>query len=58
MGTILGPIAGAVIMVFVPEALRFVGLPSFYAAHLRQLMFSVLIIVMLLKRTQGLFGKE
>jgi len=58
MGTILGPIAGALIMVFIPEALRFVGLSSFYAAHLRQLLFSALIILILLKRTQGLLGKE
>lgn len=58
IGTIIGPIAGAVIMVFIPEALRFVGLPSFYAAHLRQLIFSLLIIVVLLRRKQGLFGKK
>ncbi len=57
IGTIVGPIAGAVIMIFIPEALRFIGLPSFYAAHLRQLMFSMLLIVVLLKRKQGLFGK-
>ena len=58
MGTIVGPIAGAITMVLIPEGLRFVGLPSFYAAHLRQVLFSVLIILILLKRPQGLCGKE
>jgi len=58
IGTITGPIAGAAILVFIPEALRFVGLPSFYAAHLRQIIFSLLIIVVLLKRKQGLLGKR
>jgi len=58
MGTIAGPVAGAITMVFIPEALRFIGLPSFYAAHLRQVMFSLLIIMILLKRPQGLLGKK
>lgn len=58
LGTTIGPIAGAVIMVLIPEALRFVGLPSSLAAHLRQIMFSVLLIVVLLKRKEGLFGKK
>ena len=58
IGTIAGPVAGAAIMIFIPEALRFVGLPSLYAAHLRQIIFSVLIIAVLLKRRQGLLGKK
>ena len=57
MGTIVGPVAGAITMVFIPEGLRFVGLPSSYAAHLRQVMFCLLIILILVKRPQGLFGK-
>jgi branched-chain amino acid transport system permease protein len=58
MGTIVGPIAGAVIMVLIPEVLRLIGLPSFYAAHLRQLIFCILIILIMLKRTEGLLGKS
>ncbi len=58
MGTIAGPVAGAITMVLIPEALRFVGLPSSYAAHVRQVMFCLLIILILLKRPQGLFGRQ
>ncbi len=58
MGTVVGPVAGAITMVIIPEALRFVGLPSSYAAHVRQVMFCLLIILILLKRPQGLFGRQ
>ena len=35
-GSIWGPVVGAVGMVVLPEALRFVGLPSAVAANVRQ----------------------
>jgi len=56
MGTIRGSVAGATILVILPEALRFLGIPSFYAAHIRQMIFGALIVFVIVRRPQGLWG--
>jgi len=40
-----------------PESLRFIGLPSAIAANVRQIMYGVLLVVMMLFRPQGLAGQ-
>lgn len=57
MASVRGSIAGAVILVVIPEMLRFVGMPSSVAAPLRQMIYGLLLVILMMKRPQGLFGK-
>lgn len=56
-GTIKGPLVGAVVLVAVPEALRFLGLPSNVAANVRQIVYGSLLVVMMLWRPAGIAGQ-
>lgn len=56
-GSLRGPAIGAVVLVILPEALRFVGLPSSVAANLRQIFYGSLLVLMMLYRPQGLIGE-
>jgi branched-chain amino acid transport system permease protein len=56
-GSLWGPLVGAVVLVTLPEALRFVGLPSAVAANLRQIIYGALLVVMMMFRPRGLVGK-
>lgn len=56
-GSLRGPAIGAVVLVVLPEALRFVGLPSSVAANLRQIFYGSLLVLMMLYRPQGLIGE-
>lgn len=56
MASISGSVVGAVILVVFPELLRFLGLPSSIAAPMRQMIYGLLLIVLMLKRPQGLMG--
>jgi len=55
-GSRWGPVIGAVVLVTLPEALRFVGLPSPIAANVRQIIYGALLAVMMMVRPQGLVG--
>lgn len=57
MASIKGSLAGAVVLVVIPEILRFVGMPSSVAAPLRQMIYGLLLVILMMKRPQGLFGK-
>lgn len=52
-----GPLVGAVVLITLPEALRFIGLPNSVAANLRQMLYGVLLIIMLMLRPRGLMGR-
>ena len=56
-GSRWGPLIGAVVLVTLPEALRFVGLPSSVAANLRQIIYGTLLVIMMIVRPRGLVGK-
>jgi branched-chain amino acid transport system permease protein len=58
MGSLGGSILGAAILVILPEALRFLGLPSAVAANLRQMIFGGLIVFIINWRPEGLLGKS
>ncbi len=57
LGTLRGSILGAVVLILLPELLRFVGLPSDIAAQMRQVIYGVLLIILMLYRPQGLIGE-
>jgi branched-chain amino acid transport system permease protein len=56
MGSIKGSFIGALVLVIFPEMLRFLGMPSSIAAPLRQMIYGLLLIVLMLKRPQGIIG--
>lgn len=57
MGSLSGSIVGAVLLVLLPEALRFVGFPSAVEAPLRQMIYGLLLVVLMLYRPRGILGK-
>jgi branched-chain amino acid transport system permease protein len=57
IGNIKGPVLGAVFVVFLPEILRFVGLPDAVAANLRQIIYGLSLVIIMYLRPQGLWGK-
>lgn len=57
MGSLLGSFIGASILVIFPEFLRFIGMPSSIAAPLRQMIYGLLLIILMLKRPQGILGR-
>jgi branched-chain amino acid transport system permease protein len=56
MGSISGSIVGAGVLVVFPELLRFLGMPSSIAAPMRQMIYGLLFVVLMLKRPQGIMG--
>lgn len=56
-GSLLGPVAGAVFLVLLPELLRFAGLPSSIAANIRQIFYGGLLVVFMMWRPQGFLGE-
>jgi len=57
MASLGGSFVGASILVIFPELLRFLGMPSSIAAPLRQMIYGLLLIVLMILRPQGLLGK-
>lgn len=56
-GSLWGPVVGAVVLVTLPEILRFIGLPSAVAANLRQIIYGALLVVFMMWRPQGFVGE-
>jgi len=52
-----GAVLGAVFLILLPELLRFVGMPSDIAAQMRQVIYGILLILLMLYRPQGLIGE-
>jgi branched-chain amino acid transport system permease protein len=55
-GSTWGPLVGAFVSVTLPEALRFIGLPSGVAANLRQIIYGSLLVIMMMFRSRALVG--
>lgn len=56
-GNLKGPIIGAIILVILPELLRFVGLPSAIAPNVRQIIYAFILLIFMFKRPQGIAGE-
>ncbi len=57
MASIKGAVVGGFLLILLPEPLRFIGLPSNIVGAGRQIIYAVLLLAILLKRPQGLFGE-
>jgi branched-chain amino acid transport system permease protein len=58
VATTRGPVIGAVLLVTIPEMLRFVGFSSGVDSNLRQLIYGLLLIIFAMTRPRGLAGKN
>ncbi|MBI4495152.1 MAG: branched-chain amino acid ABC transporter permease [Chloroflexi bacterium] len=57
-GSLWGSIAGALVLAVLPEALRFVGIPSQLAPHLRVMLYGFILMLLMVYRRQGLIGEH
>ncbi|MFA7302562.1 MAG: branched-chain amino acid ABC transporter permease [Candidatus Paceibacterota bacterium] len=57
LASLRGSVLGALFLILLPEALRFVGFPSDIAAQMRQLVYGALLVILMLYRPQGLVGE-
>jgi len=56
-GNISGPLIGTVLMVILPEVLRFLSIPDAIAANMRQIIYGLLIILIMRYMPQGISGE-
>lgn len=56
-GNLKGPLIGTIIMLFLPEILRFLRIPDTIAPNVRQIIYGALIVVLMRLRPQGILGE-
>jgi branched-chain amino acid transport system permease protein len=56
-GNLRGPLLGALILIAIPELLRYLALPDVLAPNLRLLLYGLLLVVLMRLRPQGLAGR-
>ncbi|MDO8626487.1 MAG: branched-chain amino acid ABC transporter permease [Candidatus Magasanikbacteria bacterium] len=57
LASLKGSLAGALIIIIIPELLRFLPIPDHVVGPLRQAVYSAILIGILLVRPRGIFGK-
>lgn len=57
LANLRGSLLGALFLILLPEILRFVGFPNEIAAQMRQLVYGLLLVILMLYRPQGLMGE-
>ncbi|NCQ32742.1 MAG: hypothetical protein GW802_35960, partial [Armatimonadetes bacterium] len=57
-GNLWGSLVGAALLVTLPEALRFLGMPSAVAANMRQILYGALLVLFMLFRPQGIVAER
>lgn len=57
LANIRGSVLGALFLILLPEMLRFVGFPTEIAAQMRQVVYGLLLVILMLYRPQGLMGE-
>ncbi|MBS3167714.1 branched-chain amino acid ABC transporter permease [Candidatus Woesearchaeota archaeon] len=57
LASVKGAVIGAVILTLLPEPLRFLPIPSFAIGALRQILYALLLVIILIKRPQGIWGE-
>nr|VFK24697.1 MAG: amino acid/amide ABC transporter membrane protein 2, HAAT family [Candidatus Kentron sp. MB]VFK27027.1 MAG: amino acid/amide ABC transporter membrane protein 2, HAAT family [Candidatus Kentron sp. MB]VFK74935.1 MAG: amino acid/amide ABC transporter membrane protein 2, HAAT family [Candidatus Kentron sp. MB] len=55
-GNIRGPILGVIVMILLPEILRFAGLPDSIAPNMREILYGLILILLMYWRPKGLLG--
>ncbi len=55
-GNIRGPFVGVLVMLLLPEILRFMGLPDAVAANVREIIYGLILVLLMYWRPKGLAG--
>ncbi len=56
-GNLRGSVVGAIILISIPELLKFIQIPDAVAAQTRQILYGLLLILFMRFRSQGLIGE-
>ena len=57
LGSVRGSAVGAIVLLLLPEPLRFIALPSSLIGPLREMIFAVMLLAILIYRPKGIFGE-
>ncbi len=57
LGNLYGPLLGALFLILLPEALRYLGLPVIISARIQEFIYGMVLTVLMLYRPQGLVGE-
>lgn len=57
LASLPGTIIATVVLILIPESLRFVGFPSSIVGPMRQILYAVILILILIYKPRGFFGK-
>lgn len=57
LANLRGSLLGALLLVLLPEVLRFVGFPAEIAGQAREIVYGIMLIVLMIYRPQGLIGE-
>jgi len=57
LASLKGSVVGAFIIILLPEALRFIGLPSSILAESQQIIYGMVLILLMVYRPKGLWGE-
>jgi branched-chain amino acid transport system permease protein len=58
MRNLWGSAIAAAVLIILPEALRFVGMPSNIAANMRQIIYGLALVLIMFKYSKGFVSKE
>lgn len=58
MRNLWGSAIAATVLIVLPEALRFIGMPSNIAANMRQIIYGLALVIMMFKYSKGFVSKE
>jgi branched-chain amino acid transport system permease protein len=56
-GSLRGSVVGAIILITIPELVKFIQIPDAVAAQIRQILYGLLLILFMRFRSQGLIGE-
>lgn len=57
LASVIGSIVAPIIIILIPEILRFITLPSAILGPVRQIIYAVILLIILMFRPRGLFGR-
>lgn len=58
IASLKGTIIATIILILLPEPLRFIGFPSSIVGPMRQIIYALLLLIILIYSPKGLFGKK
>jgi len=57
VASLKGTIIATIILILLPEPLRFIGFPSSVVGPMRQIIYALILLFTLIYRPKGFFGK-